>query len=192
MLGKEQYMTNLISKLITNSQHSAETLKKRIKLTEICSEFEGKAVNQLMKFVEESSQRYKGMKLGNNIDSILLKSTNNSKVLYDKVYQDEFYSSVNVTKQKDYLRTKHLHNVTKNNAIKNNIELCIETDTIRNKNHSIDQQLKILNYMKNKIGLRNQRPLIKDFQIAVVSQINFSRNKRVSKNYIMSTNLIII
>ena len=63
--------SELIPKLVTNSNDLSTEIKNRIKLNLLFSEFEIKASNQFNFFIKESEKRHKGSKSGAKMDYLL-------------------------------------------------------------------------------------------------------------------------
>ena len=92
--------SELIPKLVTNSNDLSTEIKNRIKLNHLFSEFEIKASNQFNFFIKESEKRHKGSKSGAKMDYLLKASKKRGQKEAYKILNDKFYLDKELIKER--------------------------------------------------------------------------------------------
>ena len=103
---EDKSVNRIIPKLLLKSEDYKKSFKKRIKINNIFTEFDHKANDQLRNFINESKKRYKGIKSGNHLDTLVRNSSEKYETFAKKILTDNFYVNLNIDKEKEVLRTK--------------------------------------------------------------------------------------
>ena len=103
---EDKSVNRIIPKLLLKSEDYKKSFKKRIKINNIFTEFDHKANDQLRNFINESKKRYKGIKSGNHLDTLVRNSSEKYETFAKKILTDNFYVNLNIDKEKEILRTK--------------------------------------------------------------------------------------
>ncbi len=113
--SEKEKINETISSLIKNFDQYRDAFNTRLKINLILNEFEDKASGDLKSFLKLSNTRYKGVKSGNSIASLITKQKPMLNQLIKKVTNDEFYQTedIHIEKQK----------FTKMNNIAKNLEI---------------------------------------------------------------------
>ena len=90
---KEERPNELIPILIDKFTQYSNKLKDRIKINGIFAEFDENARIKLNKFIKLSQARYKGVKSGNSLESILYNQKPGYNKLTEKILGDKFYQT---------------------------------------------------------------------------------------------------
>ena len=103
---EDKSVNRIIPKLLLKSEDYKKSFKKRIKINNMFTEFDHKANDQLRTFINESKKRYKGIKSGNHLDTLVRNSSEKYETFAKKILTDNFYVNLNIDKEKEVLRTK--------------------------------------------------------------------------------------
>ena len=170
--------SELIPKLVTNSNDLSTEIKNRIKLNHLFSEFEIKASNQFNFFIKESEKRHKGSKSGAKMDYLLKASKKRGQKEAYKILNDKFYLDKDLIKE----RKKMLKKST--NEVHNNITDIINKIKGISKTNTNYYNIKKSNYFSKKIKSLNDDILsFKDnkFLNSKKNEINNIFNKEQNK-----------
>ena len=96
----------LIPELLSKSEIYTKGIQKRIKIHNIFTEFDHKANGQMRNFIDESNHRYKGLKSGNRLDTMIRNSSEKYQEYAEKVLTDNFYMKLNLDEEKEILKRK--------------------------------------------------------------------------------------
>ena len=110
---EEKSLNQIIPQLLHKSSKYTNAVKKRIKIRSIFSEFDQKANDHFRNFIDESNKRYKGIKSGNHLDTLIYNSKEKYNSLADKILTDNFYIQLNLDQEKEKMRTKTNKQVVK-------------------------------------------------------------------------------
>lgn len=99
-------INQLMPKLIKQSNEFASLFVNRIKSNKIFSEFETKASHQLKFFINESSNRYSNSRTGNKLETIINHSRPKCLKEAIKILDDEFYTRLELEKEKIKMKVK--------------------------------------------------------------------------------------
>lgn len=97
-------INNLISDLINKSLVYKNKVKKRLNVTKIFTEFENKAAKEFYNYIHDSNFRYKGMKSGNLLNSVVNRSKTKASSYNDRVLTDNFYIAYNIDDERKRMR----------------------------------------------------------------------------------------
>lgn len=91
---KHKEINILVPKLLEQSKKYTKVFKDKKKIDNIFTEFEVKSSREFRFFIKESSSRYKNMKLGNDLDKLMLisekrRSNEVNKILTNSLFYDE-------------------------------------------------------------------------------------------------------
>ncbi len=120
----------LISDLVNKFDDYMSNFIHQKKINSIFSEFDNKARKDLMSLIKYSSERYKLVKSGNTIKSVLNKQKENFGELLDMVTEDNFYISPVILEE----RKKIYNYPTMINLSKKNIEIREVRNKIKDEN----------------------------------------------------------
>ncbi len=95
---KLKKINRLIPKLLEQSNKYKKVFKNKNKINNIFTEFEIKSSHHFNFFVKESINRYKNMKLGNDLNKLMSNSEKRRTTEVNRVLNDDFFSD-NVVKQ---------------------------------------------------------------------------------------------
>ena len=98
---EDKSVNRIIPKLLLKSEDYKKSFKKRIKINNIFTEFDHKANDQLRNFINESKKRYKGIKSGNHLDTLVRNSSEKYETFAKKILTDNFYVNLNIDKEKE-------------------------------------------------------------------------------------------
>ena len=104
----------LIPKLLEQSNKYKKVFKNKTKLDNIFREFENKSSHHLKFFIKESLNRYKNMKLGNDLDKLMANSEKRRISEANRIITDNFFTDVGIKQEK-----KNLKNYTSEKLYKN-------------------------------------------------------------------------
>lgn len=111
---KHKKINILIPQLLQQSNKYKKVFKDNNKINNIFREFELKSSNKLNFFIKESINRYKNMRLGNDLNKIILNSENKCKTEANRILSDKFFSNKIIKQEK-----KNLKNYTSDKIYKN-------------------------------------------------------------------------
>ena len=95
---KLKKINRLIPKLLEQSNKYKKVFKNKNKMNNIFTEFEIKSSHHFNFFVKESINRYKNMKLGNDLNKLMSNSEKRRTTEVNRVLNDDFFSN-NIIKQ---------------------------------------------------------------------------------------------
>ena len=95
---KLKKINRLIPKLLEQSNKYKKVFKNKNKINNIFTEFEIKSSHHFNFFVKESINRYKNMKLGNDLNKLMSNSEKRRTTEVNRVLNDDFFSN-NIIKQ---------------------------------------------------------------------------------------------
>ena len=87
----ENNLNAIIPKLLSKSNNYTQGIKTRIRVHGIFNEFDQKANTQLRNFINESRKRYKGIKSGNHLETVLQNSRDKYSTFGERILTDNFY-----------------------------------------------------------------------------------------------------
>ena len=102
----ENNLNAIIPKLLSKSNNYTQGIKQRIRVHGIFNEFDQKANTQLRNFINESRKRYKGIKSGNHLETVLQNSRDKYSTFGERILTDNFYVKMNIEKEKKIMRKK--------------------------------------------------------------------------------------
>ena len=102
----ENNLNAIIPKLLSKSNNYTQGIQKRIRVHGIFNEFDQKANTQLRNFINESRKRYKGIKSGNHLETVLQNSRDKYSTFGERILTDNFYVKMNIEKEKKIMRKK--------------------------------------------------------------------------------------
>jgi hypothetical protein len=105
----------MIKSLITNFNGYIKDMGNRLKINSFFAEFDEKARNDLMKLIKYSNMRYKGVKSGNELKTVIAKQRQQYLQMGAKILADEFYLTDEINNEQKKLRK--FDNNLKNNEI---------------------------------------------------------------------------
>ena len=142
----------LVPLLINKVNLYSDKLKDRVKIDEIFNEIDLYASDGFKKFIQMSYNRYKCVKSGIDLNSVLEKQKNEYKELSDNILTNNFYTNNEIDKESKKLfykvgikESKELYKIRKNIIIKN--KTLSPTKLIKRKNNEIK---KFINFKKEK------------------------------------------
>ena len=142
----------LVPLLINKVNIYSDKLKDRVKIDEIFNEIDLYASDGFKKFIQMSYNRYKCVKSGIDLNSVLEKQKNEYKELSDNILTNNFYTNNEIDKESKKLfhkvgikESKELCKIRKNIIIKN--KTLSPTKLIKRKNNEIK---KFINFKKEK------------------------------------------
>ena len=142
----------LVPLLINKVNLYSDKLKDRVKIDEIFNEIDLYASDGFKKFIQMSYNRYKCVKSGIDLNSVLEKQKNEYKELSDNILTNNFYTNNEIDKESKKLfhkvgikESKELCKIRKNIIIKN--KTLSPTKLIKRKNNEIK---KFINFKKEK------------------------------------------
>ena len=97
---KHKKINKLIPQLLQQSNKYKKVFKDKNKINNIFTEFELKSSNKLNFFIKESISRYKNMRLGNNLNKLILKSENRCKTEANRILTDNFFTDKIIKQEK--------------------------------------------------------------------------------------------
>ena len=113
IINKSKALNILVPKVIDQSDNYTKEIKKRMKINKILSEFETKASNDLNYFINCSNNRYKGTKLGNGLNSLLINSRSKNLSEANKILKDKFYTELDLDSERQKMKYKSGHKIYK-------------------------------------------------------------------------------
>ena len=162
--NKKLNYTELVPKLISNSQGLSIEIKNRLKSNHLFNEFEIKASNQFNFFIKESEKRHLGSKYGAKIDYLLKSSRKRGQKEAYKILHDKFYLDKELVKERKKMLKKSTHEfhenimdtINKIKGIKNNQNYWNENS---NKNKMKKPKKKIRSLNDEIMMLKNKKIL---------------------------------
>ena len=98
---KHRQINLLIPKLLEQSKKFTKVFNNNKKIDNIFTEFEKKSSKHFKAFIKESSNRYKTMKIGNNLEKLINHSEKNRINEVKRVLTDNFFSDEGIKKEKE-------------------------------------------------------------------------------------------
>lgn len=117
-MSKELTTNKAIQALVSNFDGYIGNMNDRLKIHAFFNEFDDKARSDLMNLVKISNNRYKCVKSGNNLDTVINKQAQTYRQLANRVLKDEFYTTDDV-----YNEAKKVKNLRSNRNQKEIAEL---------------------------------------------------------------------
>ena len=98
---KHRQINLLIPKLLEQSKKFTKVFNNNKKIDNIFTEFEKKSSKHFKAFIKESSNRYKTIKIGNNLDKLINHTEENRMNEVNRVLTDNFFSDEGIKKEKE-------------------------------------------------------------------------------------------
>ena len=98
---KHKQINLLIPKLLEQSKKFTKVFNNKKKIDNIFTEFEKRSTKHFKAFIKESSNRYKTMKTGNNLDKLIANSENKRINEVKRVLTDNFFCDEGIKKEKE-------------------------------------------------------------------------------------------
>lgn len=112
---ESEHINKIIPELLNKSiKHNKEILN-RFTICDYFSTFESRNSKELLKYIQESNNRYKATKSGNKISSVVVRSEDALKSISDRILTDNYFVNFNIEKEKKQL--KHKLNTKENKKI---------------------------------------------------------------------------
>jgi hypothetical protein len=111
---KHRKINILIPKLLEQSNKYTKIFKDKNKINNIFTDLEIKSSNHFNFFIKESINRYRNMKLGNDLSKLMANTEKRRTTEIKKVLTDNFFSDKNVNQEK-----KNTKNYTSDKIYKN-------------------------------------------------------------------------
>ena len=110
-----EHINKIIPQLLDKSiKHNKEILN-RFTICDYFSTFESRNSKELLKYIQESNNRYKATKSGNKISSVVVRSEDALKPISEHILTDNYYVNFNIEKERKQL--KHKLNTKENKKI---------------------------------------------------------------------------
>ena len=126
MFGEKEMANEIINSLVRNFEIYMKNFSDRLKINNVFNEFENKARDDLMNLVKLSNIRYKSVKSGNSLESVLKKQTPVYAQIINNVLAEDLYKSPDIISEKK--KFKNLNNKTTYNEL-NSLRLKIKETT---------------------------------------------------------------
>lgn len=112
---EQEHINKIIPQLLDKSiKHNKEILN-RFTICDYFSTFESRNSKELLKYIQESNNRYKATKSGNKISSVVVRSEDALKPISERILTDNYYVNFNIEKERKQL--KHKLNTKENKKI---------------------------------------------------------------------------
>ena len=98
---KHKKINTLIPKLLEQSNKYTKVFKDKKRINNIFMEFENKSSHHFNIFIKESINRYKNMKLGNDLDKIMANSEKRRTTEVNRVLTDNFFTNEVIKQEKN-------------------------------------------------------------------------------------------
>ena len=177
-------VNKIIPELLTlSTQHNKEILN-RFTICDILSSFESRNSKEFQKFVTESNNRYKGVKSGNQIKSIVIRSKEKIKPISQRILNDKFYTQLSLDKEKKQL--SHKLNTKQNKNIRKLIKNIKESTNTYSKserkfrdklNNKLEQKKKS-HKATSKNYNSDMSALTEDSKLSSLSPLSFDKKSR--------------
>lgn len=183
MADRTTDINHQITDLITKSYDYKNKFKKRLVLTKVFSEFESKASKDFHYYIRDSNYRYKGMKSGNVLDSVLVRSKNKTNIYNDKVLTDNFYIAYNIDNERKNMKSLGNQKESKeikaliNNVIERTNSLLQKKKEKQHESNEVFEDKKTSRILKN----MNKSTMQKQLKVAFSSHI-IDAEYRLKKN----------
>ena len=93
MIFPSKTANDLVPVLLEKSGILSQQMRDRIKVNGIYNEFDEKSTSFLKKYIEMSNKRYKGVKTGNNLETVLVNQRLDYDQLSDQIFKDKFFTN---------------------------------------------------------------------------------------------------
>ena len=101
-----EHINKIIPQLLDKSiKHNKEILN-RFTICDYFSTFESRNSKELLKYIQESNNRYKATKSGNKISSVVVRSEDALKPISERILTDNYYVNFNIEKERKQLKHK--------------------------------------------------------------------------------------
>lgn len=178
-------VNKIIPELLTlSTQHNKEILN-RFTICDILSSFESRNSKEFQKFVTESNNRYKGVKSGNQIKSIVVRSKEKIKPISQRILNDKFYTELSLDKEKKQL--SHKLNTKQNKNIRKLIKNIKESTNTYSKserkfrdklNNKLEQKKKSHKATSKNYNSKDMSTLTEDSKLSSLSPLSFDKKSR--------------
>ena len=111
---KHKKINLLIPQLLQQNNKYKKVFTDKNKINNIFAEFELKSSNKLNFFIKESTNRYKNMRLGNDLKKLMINSEKRCKTEVNRILTDNFFSNKIIKQEK-----KNAKNYTSDKIYKN-------------------------------------------------------------------------
>ena len=142
-MRKHKKINILIPQLLEQSKKYSKVFKDKNKINNIFTEFEIKSSHHFNFFVKESLKRYKNMRLGNDLDKLMLNSEKRRTAEAQRVLTDNFFSKQIIKQEKKNTKYYTSDKIYKN--LKKTIKLLKDTEAdtskISNKEKSYNKKM---------------------------------------------------
>ena len=143
---KHRQINLLIPKLLEQSKKFTKVFNNNKKIDNIFTEFEKKSSKHFKAFIKESSNRYKTMKIGNNLDKLINNSEKNRIKEVNRVLTDNFFSDEGIKKEKE--KSKFYNSEKQYDNLRMTFRLLKESESDTSK--TINRNAENLKLKKNK------------------------------------------
>lgn len=164
---KNRKINVLVPKLLEQSNKYKKTIQNRLKIDTIYTELEAKASREFNFFVKESINRYKGLKIGNNLDNLLSTSKRRCQKEARKILTDNFYINKELQKEKEEMKKKRAEKLY--NKLRNTFDKIKKTEVNK------------ADYLKEVISKINNKQK-EDFSDELNNGKNLSFNEKFEKD----------
>lgn len=178
-------INKIIPELLTlSTQHNKEILN-RFTICDILSSFESRNSKEFQKFVTESNKRYKGVKSGNQIKSIVTRSKEIIKPISQRILNDKFYTQLSLDKEKKQL--SHKLNTKENKNIRTLIKNIKESTNTYSKserkfrdklNDKLKEKKKTHKNTLKKCNSKDMSSLTEESKLSSLSPLSFDKKSR--------------
>jgi len=115
MIDDNEKVNEKIEELIKHFENYIGSMNNRLKINSLFNEFEDKAREDLISLVKLSNTRYKGVKSGNSIQSVLEKQSQSYRSIIANAFKDGFYKTNDIYNEKQ--KFKNMSNKSMNHQI---------------------------------------------------------------------------
>ena len=148
---KHKEINILVPKLLEQSKKYTKVFKDKKKIDNIFTEFEVKSSKEFRFFVKESLSRYKNMKLGNDLEKLMLISEKRRSNEVKKILTNSFFSDEGIKKEKEnskyYNSGKYYQNLQKTFKLLKESES--DTSEVNKKQSNNDRMMRLKSLLEN-------------------------------------------
>ena len=148
---KHKEINILVPKLLEQSKKYTKVFKDKKKIDNIFTEFEVKSSKEFRFFVKESLNRYKNMKLGNDLEKLMLISEKRRSNEVKKILTNSFFSDEGIKKEKEnskyYNSGKYYQNLQKTFKLLKESES--DTSEVNKKQSNNDRMMRLKSLLES-------------------------------------------
>ena len=148
---KHKEINALVPKLLEQSKKYTKVFKDKKKIDNIFTEFEVKSSKEFRFFVRESLSRYKNMKLGNDLEKLMLISEKRRSNEVKKILTNSFFSDEGIKKEKEnskyYNSGKYYQNLQKTFKLLKESES--DTSEVNKKQSNNNRMMRLQSLLEN-------------------------------------------